>query len=194
MSAYFSFRRYFWGLVFIGLGVLLLLDNLHVIDFGDFVARFWPVIIIVVGLLIIFGKRPNRAYVHGDIDAVEGSDKVEMSHTFGDIRLKLNSQTFAGGGISNVFGNIEVDLENIRLKGGIHHLRLTGVFGDMILILPKNTPVSVSAETSFGTVRIKERSSSGVAGRLHYASEDLEAAADKLVIEARQTFGDIRVF
>jgi len=60
MSAYFSFRRYFWGLVFIGLGVLLLLDNLHVIDFGDFVARFWPVIIIVVGLLIIFGKRPNR--------------------------------------------------------------------------------------------------------------------------------------
>ena len=194
MPVHFSFRRYFWGSVFVGLGVLLLLDNLNVIDFGEFVARFWPVMIIIVGLLITFGKRPNRAYVHGDIDAIEDSENLQLSHTFGDIRLKLNSAAFTGGNLSNVFGNIEVDMENIKLSEGTHNLKFSGVFGDMILILPKNIPVSISAETSFGTIRIKERSSSGVAGRLHFATEGIESVPHKLLIEAHQTFGDIRVF
>ncbi len=60
MSVHFSFKGYFWGSVLIGFGVLLLLDNLNVIDFGEFIARFWPVFIIIIGLLITFTKKEKK--------------------------------------------------------------------------------------------------------------------------------------
>lgn len=189
-----SFRRYFWGFILICIGTLLLLDNLRVLEIGEFVARFWPVLFMAVGLLIIFGKRPNRVYVSGDVEATDTTDRIEMSHTFGDVRLKLDSENFCGGEISNVFGNIEVDLESIVLKEGEHRLKMNGVFGDLIVILPKNTDIAVLTHTSFGTARIKDRSSSGVSGQLSYSTAGFESATGKLTIEAHQTFGDIRVF
>ena len=194
MSLNFSFRRYFWGLLLVGLGVLLLLDNLNVLDFGNFLAEFWPILLMIVGLLIIFGKRPNRAYVAGDIDMIENSDDISMSHTFGDVRLQIISENFSGGEISNVFGNIELDLEKIKIAAGEHRLSLNGVFGDIIIILPKKAPVSVQVNTSFGTVRIKDKSSSGVSGNLTFTSESFGDSDLKLNVYAHQTFGDIRVF
>lgn len=189
-----SFRRYFWGLLIIGFGILFLLDNLQVLDFGQFVSRFWPVIIIFFGILIIFGKRPNRVYVDGDINAEVSEERIQLTHTFGDVRLKIDSSDFEGGVISNVFGNIEVDLEGIGLKEGEHNLRLDGVFGDLIVILPKKVPTAVIAYTSFGTTRIKDKSSYGVSGKISHKSEGFDSAVSKLTITAHQTFGDVRVF
>jgi len=189
-----SFRRYFWGFVLIGIGILLLLDNLQVLEISEFAANFWPVLLMGVGLLIIFGKRPNRVYVSGDVQATEVTDVIKVSHTFGDVRLKLDSKNFCGGEISNVIGNIEVDLENIVVQAGQHRLKMNGVFGDLIIILPKDAAVSVLSHTTFGTARIKDRSSAGVSGQLSYTSRGFEDAANKLSIEVHQTFGDVRVF
>ena len=189
-----SFRRYFWGFVIIGIGVLLLLDNLQVLELGDFAARFWPVIIMAIGLLIIFGKRPNRVYVSDDVQSTEASEVISLSHTFGDVRLKLDSKNFRGGEISNVFGNIEADLENIIVQECHHRLKMNGVFGDLIIILPKDAAITVLSHTTFGTTRIKDRSSAGVSGQLSYTSRGFEEAVNKLSIEVHQTFGDIRVF
>jgi predicted membrane protein len=85
-------------------------------------------------------------------------------------------------------------LEEIALKEGNHLLRLNGVFGDLIIVLPKKAPVSVVASTTFGTVRIKDRSSSGVSGHLSYISDGYQEAPGKLFIQAHQVFGDLRVF
>ena len=194
MSMNFSLRRYFWGLLFVGIGVLLLLDSLGQLDFEDFIGTYWPVLLILIGIKMLLAGGPRSSFRAGDIDTVETTAKVNVKHTFGDVRLKLDSKEFIGGNISNVFGNIEVDMENIRLKEGIHHLELKGVFGDLVVILPKNAPVSVTASTSFGTGRIKDRSSSGIAGDLVYTTEGYHQAESKLAIEAHQTFGDIRVF
>ena len=42
--------RIFWGLVLILLGVLFLLDQLGRADFGDLVSRWWPLILVAIGL------------------------------------------------------------------------------------------------------------------------------------------------
>lgn len=194
MSINLSLRRYFWGLLFIGIGVLLLLDKLGQLDFGDFIGTYWPVIIILIGLKMFFAGSARTRFRAGDVDAVETSAKVNVKHTFGDVRLKLDTKEFAGGIISNVFGNIEVDMEYIMLREGIHHLELKGVFGDLVVILPKQAAVSVTATSSFGAVRIKDRSSSGLSGYTTYTSDGYHKAESKLAIEAHQTIGDIRVF
>jgi len=49
----------FWGIVLLVLGVLFLLGNLDIMyfDFWDFIGDWWPVILIVVGLSIIFKRK-----------------------------------------------------------------------------------------------------------------------------------------
>lgn len=43
----------FWGLFLLGLGVLFLLANFDVIDYGS-IWKFWPVLIIVIGVKLVF--------------------------------------------------------------------------------------------------------------------------------------------
>jgi predicted membrane protein len=45
-----SLGRIFWGLVLILLGVLFLLDQMGRADFGDIVSRWWPLILVAIGL------------------------------------------------------------------------------------------------------------------------------------------------
>ena len=195
MAVHFSHRRYFWGGLFVVIGVLLLLDTLTIIEFGDFVRKFWPLVLVLIGIkLIISGGITRHKFGAGDVDSVESVSKINMKHTFGDVRVKLDSKEFMGGIISNVFGNIEVDMEELSVKEGIYHLELRGVFGDLVIIMPKQAQVSLSASTSFGTVRIKDRSSSGISGHLDYTSDGYHEADCKLSIDAHQSFGDIKVF
>ncbi|MBN2207256.1 MAG: hypothetical protein JW742_07615 [Candidatus Aminicenantes bacterium] len=43
----------FWGLFLMGLGVLFLLANFDVIDYGS-IWKYWPVLIIVIGVKLVF--------------------------------------------------------------------------------------------------------------------------------------------
>jgi TM2 domain-containing membrane protein YozV len=43
----------FWGLILMGLGVIFLLSNFEIIDY-DRIFEFWPVILVVIGLKMIF--------------------------------------------------------------------------------------------------------------------------------------------
>jgi predicted membrane protein len=45
-----SSGRIFWGLVLILLGVLFLLDQMGRADFGDLISRWWPLILVAIGL------------------------------------------------------------------------------------------------------------------------------------------------
>ena len=44
------------GLFLIGLGVLFLLDRLHIEDFGDLIRTYWPCIIILFGVSHLFRR------------------------------------------------------------------------------------------------------------------------------------------
>jgi len=45
-----SSGRIFWGIIIMVVGVLLLLQQMDKLDFGDVIARYWPLILILVGV------------------------------------------------------------------------------------------------------------------------------------------------
>ncbi len=49
----------FWGIILLLFGVLFLLDNLGIMcfDFWGFIGDWWPVILIVLGISIIFKRK-----------------------------------------------------------------------------------------------------------------------------------------
>jgi len=48
--------RIFWGLIFIIVGVLFLLDQVGQIDFGDIIGHYWPAIFILIGVSILIAN------------------------------------------------------------------------------------------------------------------------------------------
>lgn len=50
----------FWGVLMIGMGVLFLLDNLYIVDFGEVISDYWPLILIAVGLKIILSAKGSK--------------------------------------------------------------------------------------------------------------------------------------
>jgi hypothetical protein len=47
----------FWGLFLLAAGTFLLLSRLHVFDFDWTIRRFWPLIVIIVGVSHIFHRK-----------------------------------------------------------------------------------------------------------------------------------------
>lgn len=46
-----------WGGVLIVMGVLFMLDNLEVLDFGDTVRTWWPLLFIALGIQLVLRKK-----------------------------------------------------------------------------------------------------------------------------------------
>jgi predicted membrane protein len=55
-----SANNIIWGLIIMGLGIGFLLDSLNILTFGEIISRFWPSILILIGLgELINGKRTS---------------------------------------------------------------------------------------------------------------------------------------
>lgn len=55
-------EKIFWGIILVFIGVIFLLENFDVIDFSwGHVWRFWPIILIISGVNILFSKYNNKA-------------------------------------------------------------------------------------------------------------------------------------
>lgn len=50
------------GIIVLGLGILFLLSNLEILDFGD----SWPLILIIVGLSLLVGAFANKKKADSD--------------------------------------------------------------------------------------------------------------------------------
>ena len=50
----------FWGVLLVAIGALFLLDNLRLLDFGDIIHDFWPLILIAIGLKMIWNAKQEK--------------------------------------------------------------------------------------------------------------------------------------
>jgi len=57
-----SFSGILWGLIFIALGAIMLFDRFGYLEFdlGHFLATWWPLILIIVGLGMILDRPRDR--------------------------------------------------------------------------------------------------------------------------------------
>jgi lia operon protein LiaF len=194
-------RGSFWfGLLLVALGILFLSESYLGMDVGEMFHTYWPVILILVGIWMLV--RPSRHYewkqgssanVFGDIESALASDRVDSSTVFGDVELRLTSQDFKGGTVSTVFGDRRLDLTGGKVAEGEQKLKVSGVFGDSLVNLPAGLAYAVEVSTVFGTVRVSDQKSEGIARSLKYESPDYPSASRKLKIDLSGVFGDVEV-
>lgn len=195
-------RNLFWGLILVIFGVLILLNNLGIADFEDVIRDYWPVLLILWGMLILTRKRRERhppaaaePVVQPDVgsQSVEG-ELIHDSNVFGDVWLNITSRNFKGGSVSTIFGDCSVNLSQAAFAEGEHILRIHSVFGDSSIILPKDAAVSISASSTFGSLTVYDQHKSGFSSDIQSTPPSYESSSRRLKLAITKVFGDVRVF
>lgn len=163
-----------WLVVVGGVGVIFLLSNLNVwaLEAG----QLWPVALVAVGLMMLFGRQLRRRGKRGGgrasqrpdqpgpdqpgpdrgvRDAGEAPSQSRASHIFGGGKERVTSQAFEGGEISAVFGGMEMDLRGAGLAGGGAVIDVTVVCGGIEIKVPRDWIVNLQTTTLFGGVEDK---------------------------------------
>jgi predicted membrane protein len=53
-------EKYFFGIVLIIVGLGLFLEQLNLISFGNLISLYWPVILIILGLVGLFDRKSSK--------------------------------------------------------------------------------------------------------------------------------------
>ncbi len=184
----------FWGWLLIGVGVLFLLHKLDVIDIGDLFSTFWPLILIAIGVKILLGRRdPMKKDEHGNGSRIIAQNaNVNETRVFGDLKVTVESREFKGGNVSAVFCDTMLDLSNIALAAeGETVVTLNGVFGDMLIIVPRDVAYAIRANVIIGDINLLGTKNDGFFINQNSESPGYNSATKKLYISASQVIGDI---
>lgn len=192
---------YIGPLILIVIGLLFLFDNLNLIDSWTVIFKYWPILLIILGIHLLTRKSYASSQWTGQkstegaapADFTSDEEVITRSDVFGDVRTKISANQFKGGVCSTVFGDIDLDLTDCRLADGAHRLKVSAVAGDVTIRVPASMPISASASIVAGDIQLGENRSSGVVRSLVFTTADYHSADRKLFIQISLTFGDITV-
>lgn len=194
--------RLLWGGIMILFGVLFLFDNLDMLDFGDVMKNFWPLILVAVGVKIILSRKSTASADFTPISGEAGfatrpaysTDYLSENRFIGDTHLQINSSAFQGGTASNFIGDVTLDLSGITLAEGQRNLTVSGFIGDVTLVAPKNVPYAIQIALTIGDLVMFGRKEGGFGLTRVYKSADFDAAITRLNIRVSFFIGDIKIF
>jgi len=175
----------FPGLVIGGIGVYFLLRNLGII-YGNVWQYIWPLIIIAVGavMLIRHLDRGARAFRHGQVKSYNQSDSLlDIDVVFHQFHRKADSQQFAGGKISAVFGDVKIDLRGAAIQQEGVRIEADSVFSGIEIVVPEAWEVEVRGGGPFGNIDNRTRKRDLVSG----------TPARRLIVLADTVFGSVIV-
>lgn len=139
------------GVVLIAVGSFFLLPRIIDVPYY-WRSLFWPSLLIIVGLVVIFGSRRHTgaSVFGGQKRSSTREDELDEVTVFGGGDRVVASQNFKGGKITHIFGGSKIDFTQARLAQGKHYLELTLIFGGTKLIIPEGWDVKVEITSVFG--------------------------------------------
>lgn len=166
----FSKRDFSIAIIFLILGAFFILPRLamaypeifSVFNHG-FARTYWPVLLIIVGILIIFrigsGKRGIGCdFKKKNVDTtISNGGRVDKIVTFGGSESIFLDPVFNGGNISTTFGGVVLDLRKTSLPEGETILDINALFGGVELNVPDGWFIDNRLQTIMGGVEDKRR-------------------------------------
>lgn len=143
------------GAIMITIGLFFMLHLIPGMGYWGF-SRFWPLIFVAIGLIIIFGKKEkhthwNKRWVenHESIsyESVDGYVTTECS--FGSVIRVVTDPVFKGAKISNSFASTVLDLRRTTIQDGETYIDIDSSFGGVEIYIPENWTVKNFVKNSF---------------------------------------------
>ena len=164
-----------WGGILILIGVLFLFQNFNMLDIGDIISTFWPLVLVVVGLKILYDRKSKdeddfeivKDTVESKTEDNVTSDSISRNNVFGDMKINISSKKFSGGSVSNVFGDLRIDLSKATVIDNKCKLYVNGVFGSVYIKLPDGVQSKIKANSIAGELNIKDELNDGLFGNIN---------------------------
>jgi hypothetical protein len=139
------------GGVTIGVGALLLADNLNIIQLTW--ADLWPLVLIGVGVLMLVNRLSSPLPAtkswscrnHSTTDGVFRANAI-----FSGFKRKVTEGDFRGAYISAVFGGGELNLRQAGMAGDSAIVQVSAIFGGVEMKVPQNWLVVAEGAGIFG--------------------------------------------
>jgi hypothetical protein len=128
------------AVIVIAFGVSFLLSNLDVVDLGSLIL---PAALILIGLMVLFGRGMGSRVVAGD--------RIASFNLFSGSEVSSHSKEFRGGSVSAMFGGAEVDLRDARPAVDAS-LDVFTAFGGVEIKVPRDWQVLVKGLPMFGGI------------------------------------------
>ena len=167
----FLFSRDKWvaGIILMLVGGFFILPNLDIVGLGFVAQNYWPIGLVVVGVIILCSavwgrnfrqRHPKVFYTENtkrerhcctnDWNSHNEAGYIDRNNVFGGSKEKIDFTNFKGGEINTVFGGIELDLSDSKLAEGVHRLELNSVFGGLVLFVPMDWNIEMRTTHVFG--------------------------------------------
>jgi predicted membrane protein len=143
-------------------GIILLVIGgaFYLRDFLDysfsFWQIFWPGILILAGLMLIFRHQLDSGY-HGKNSIFTGEHVIDEIAVFGGGDRVVTSQQFQGGKVTTIFGGLNYNMLKAKLAPGENYIDVFCLFGGMKLIVPEGWTVKIRVMSLFGGFSDKHR-------------------------------------
>ena len=168
----------FSGLFLILLGVVFLMATLGRICWSD-IWRYWPAVLILLGVSMIFRRHPVALPGSGRGTA-SSETSVDINNILSGSDRRINSKEFKGGDVSNILGGTKLDLLEAKLAPGEWLLTVSTVLGGVEILVPRDWRIEVHPTNLLGGVDDHTR-------------QNPDATGGKLVIKASALLGGIEI-
>lgn len=134
------------GMMWIAIGTVFQLQQLGIahVSWGD----IWPVVLIVAGIIMIWGTFERRALP--PVPGGDASSSLNELAVFSGVERRITSQHFQGGRITAVFGGIELDLRQADIEGDSARIHMDAVFGGCEIRVPESWIIDARGQGIFG--------------------------------------------
>ncbi len=160
-------KSYLWALLLVGFGVSYQLDVFNIIDFNPW-QIFWPAMIIVIGLSIIFRQSSGNA-------KTTAVDTDDVSAILGGAEQVSKSEDYKGGRITAIMGGVTLDLRKSIIKKEAT-LDIFSLMGGVELWIPENVVVKSKAAVILGGIENKAHAANAKSAPVLYITGEIVMA------------------
>lgn len=165
------YRQIYWGVVFMAIGALFLLNNLGYIRF--WFDDLWPIILILIGIEILrlglFKKKFRMGccgFQHKERENFKGwagisdsndvdKDYIDVSVILGGGKYTFMNKKLKGGTVSAIMGGCELDLKNAEMEQDRMILETSAIMGGIEVRVPTHWQVIIEGSPILGSMEDK---------------------------------------
>jgi predicted membrane protein len=166
----------FWGAILIVLGLSLILRVFFDISVFRIIIAF---VLIFIGIKLLIGKNIFNS-------------TCDENHIFSGERV-YKAMPHNNSEYNNVFSKTLYDFREVdSLKTTRTKVSFNTVFGDTEILLPKGINVQVKVDAVFASAKLPNGNTIAF-GTANYTSENFDASAPQLIVEANVVFGNFDI-
>lgn len=127
------------GFILILIGGFFILPEIYVLPY-NFRRTFWPVLLILLGIFILSrsGLFRRGEVVTAEDGPTGPQDYFEEVNVFSGSERRFNGKNLRGGKITSIFGGSEMDLRGSTLSSGNNVIEVFYMFGGSSITVPQD--------------------------------------------------------